>query len=122
MWYIIYKNNSRGVITMKKELLKGLTEEQIKKVKACKNAEEILALAKAEGVTLSEEQLEAVSGGCGIKIKSPYDYVTEETLNQVCPNAISTSCARCGSCNYTEKYETQMTNIQNAMTVVTLGV
>ena len=48
---------------MKKELLKGLTEEQIKKVKACKNAEEILALAKAEGVTLSEEQLEAVSGG-----------------------------------------------------------
>ena len=97
---------------MREELLKGLTEEQIKKVKACKNAEEILALAKEEGVTLSEEQLAAVSGGCGIKIKSPYDYVTEETLNQVCPNAISTSCARCGSCNYTEKYETQMTNIQ----------
>ena len=40
---------------MRKELLKGLTEEQIKKVEACKNAEEILALAKAEGVQLSDE-------------------------------------------------------------------
>ena len=50
---------------MREELLKGLTEEQIAKVKACKSSEEILALAKAEGVTLSEEQLEAVSGGCG---------------------------------------------------------
>ena len=48
---------------MRKELLKGLSEEQIKKIEACKNAEEILALAKAEGVQLSDEQLEAVSGG-----------------------------------------------------------
>ena len=48
---------------MRKELLKGLTDEQIKKVEACKNSEEILALAKAEGYELSEEQLEAVSGG-----------------------------------------------------------
>jgi len=48
---------------MKKELLKGLTEEQIKKVEACKSSEEILNLAKAEGVELSDEQLEAVSGG-----------------------------------------------------------
>ena len=49
--------------TMRKELLKGLTEEQIKKVEACKSSEEILALAKEEGVTLTDEQLEAVSGG-----------------------------------------------------------
>ncbi len=48
---------------MNKDLLKGLTEEQIKKVEACKNAEEMLALAKAEGFELSDEQLEAVSGG-----------------------------------------------------------
>ncbi len=48
---------------MRKELLKGLTEEQIKKVEDCKSSEEILALAKAEGVSLSDEQLEAVSGG-----------------------------------------------------------
>ena len=56
---------------MKKELLKGLTEEQIKKVEACKNAEEILALAKAEGVELNEEQLAAVSGGCSGTRKCP---------------------------------------------------
>ena len=48
---------------MKKELLKGLTEEQIAKVKACKNGEELLKLAKQEGVELSEEQLASVSGG-----------------------------------------------------------
>ena len=48
---------------MKKELLKGLTEEQIAKVKACKNHEEMLKLAKEEGVELSSEQLSAVHGG-----------------------------------------------------------
>ena len=48
---------------MKQELLKGLTEEQITKIKACKNNEEILALAKEEGVELTDEQLEAVTGG-----------------------------------------------------------
>ena len=48
---------------MKEELLKGLSEEQIAKVKACKSQEEILAMAKEEGLELSDEQLEAVSGG-----------------------------------------------------------
>jgi hypothetical protein len=37
---------------MKKELLKGLSKEQIEKVKACKNHEELLALAKAEGAVI----------------------------------------------------------------------
>lgn len=48
---------------MKKDLLKGLTDEQIAKVKACKNQEEVLKLAKEEGIELSDEQLAAVSGG-----------------------------------------------------------
>ena len=48
---------------MKQELLKGLTEEQIAKVKACKNSEELLALSKEEGIELTEEQLAAVNGG-----------------------------------------------------------
>ncbi len=48
---------------MREELLKGLTEEQIKKVESCKSSEEILNLAKAEGMELTDEQLEAVSGG-----------------------------------------------------------
>ena len=50
---------------MKEELLKGLTEEQIAKVKACKNQEEVLKVAAEEGIELTDEQLEAVSGGCG---------------------------------------------------------
>ena len=52
MWYINYKTNE-GVIIMRKELLKGLSEEQIKKVESCKNSEEILNLARAEGIELT---------------------------------------------------------------------
>ena len=48
---------------MRDELLKGLTEEQIAKVRACKNQEELLASAREEGVELTDEQLAAVSGG-----------------------------------------------------------
>ncbi|MBR0404434.1 MAG: hypothetical protein IJI68_04430 [Eggerthellaceae bacterium] len=40
-----------------------LTPEQIEKAKACKTAEELVQLAEAEGVKLSNEQLEAISGG-----------------------------------------------------------
>ena len=48
---------------MKQELLNGLSEEQIAKVKACKSQEELLKLAQEEGVELSDEQLAAVNGG-----------------------------------------------------------
>lgn len=48
---------------MRKELLQGLTEEQVEKASKCKNQQELLALAKEEGVELNEEQLNAVSGG-----------------------------------------------------------
>lgn len=48
---------------MRQELLKGLTEEQIARVKACKGPEEIMAIAKQEGVELTDEQLEAINGG-----------------------------------------------------------
>ena len=83
MWYIIYKN-SKGVTTMRKELLKGLSEEQIKKIEACKNSEEILNLAKAEGIELTDEQLEVVSGGgCFYTIK----------------------CIKCGSDNLSDEYK-----------------
>lgn len=48
---------------MRKELLRGLNAEQIKKVKACDSMDDLLQLAKDEGVELNDEQLAAVSGG-----------------------------------------------------------
>ena len=55
---------------MKQDLLKGLTEEQIAKVKQCKNHEELLALAKAESIELTDEQLSAISGGGACSVVS----------------------------------------------------
>ena len=43
--------------------LDELTPEQIEKVKACASADELASLAKEEGLELSEEQLDSVSGG-----------------------------------------------------------
>ena len=40
-----------------------LTPEQREKAKSCKNPEELLAMAREEGYELSNEQLQAVSGG-----------------------------------------------------------
>ena len=70
----------------KQELLKGLTEEQIAKVKACKKPEEIISLAKHEGIELTEEQLAAVSGG------------------GLCRSTPSFTCPNCGSSKINSKY------------------
>ena len=40
-----------------------ISPEMREKIKACQTPEELLALAKKEGYKLSEEELEAVSGG-----------------------------------------------------------
>ena len=48
---------------MKKELLKGLTEEQIAMVKECEDVKDLIQIAKDEGIELTEEQLNAISGG-----------------------------------------------------------
>ena len=77
---------------MNKELLKGLTKEQIAKVKQCKNHEELLALAKAEDIELTEEQLSAISGGGACSVIS---YIGDE----INPN----DCPRCGSNNIKDK-------------------
>ena len=43
----------------------NLSPELREKAKACKTPEEVLALAKAEGYKLSEEELGAIAGGGG---------------------------------------------------------
>ena len=63
-------------------LLKGFSKEQIEKARSCHNQEELLALAKAEGIELNDEQLAAVSGG---------GCVSEEQTGFVCPNCQSTN-------------------------------
>ena len=40
-----------------------LTDEQKARVRACKTSDELVALAKAEGVELNDEQLDAIAGG-----------------------------------------------------------
>ena len=67
---------------MREDLLKGLTKEQIEKVKACKNSDELLALAKEEGIELSNEQLEAVSGGACVETS---------------PKRNTSACPQCGA-------------------------
>lgn len=55
---------------MRKELLKGLTEEQIAKVREFDDVSDLIQLAKDEGVELTEEQLNAINGGgCGDSTK-----------------------------------------------------
>lgn len=71
-------------MTLKGKLEKA-TQDQIEKLRNCKTAEEVLALAKELGISLDEkqageiidEELEAITGGftigyCGTSIKNPY--------------------------------------------------
>lgn len=46
-----------------KAILESLTPEQREKARACATPEEILAFAKEEGYELSDDEIEAVSGG-----------------------------------------------------------
>lgn len=86
---------------MEQKLLEGLSEEQIARAKSCKTTEELLSLAKAEGVELSDEQLEAVSGGgCFSSRKCPKcgskDYgkhIIEEKIGQ----RTILVCNKCGT-------------------------
>ena len=76
---------------MREELLKGLTEEQLEKIRACKSTEEMLEIAKEEGVELSEEQLEAITGGA----------CEEAPASTPTPTQSGLRCPRCGSTSIT---------------------
>ena len=58
--FLIVYPYKEGNAHMDAELFEGLTEEQIAKVKACKGKEELLELAKKEGVELTDEQQQYV--------------------------------------------------------------
>ena len=46
-----------------KEILDGLSEEMRAKVGACETPEDLIALADEQGIELTDEQLQAISGG-----------------------------------------------------------
>lgn len=73
---------------MKKELLNGLTEEQISRVKACRSSNELLELAKVEGMELTDEQLSAISGGGACSVIS-------DIGDKINPS----DCPKCGANN-----------------------
>ena len=55
-----------------------INSELREKAKACTSPEELLALAKREGYKLSDEQIEAVSGGSAWSEECSYTW--EETV------------------------------------------
>ena len=96
---------------MKQDLLKGLTEEQVAKVRACKNSEELLSLAKTEGVELTDEQLNDISGGGACSVVSdigdkinPYD----------CPKCGANNPKKDGNQRICKKCGYKWTNSENA--------
>ena len=46
-----------------KEMFDGLSDEMKAKAANCKSADELITLAKTEGIELTDEQLDAISGG-----------------------------------------------------------
>ena len=46
-----------------KEIYDNLSEDLKAKVTSCKTADELIALAKTEGIELTDEQLDFISGG-----------------------------------------------------------
>ena len=94
---------------MKQELLKGLSEEQIAKVKACKNNEELLSMAKAEGIELTDEQLQVIAGGgvCSA-ISDAGDYLNPFDCpkcgaNDIKKDGNNYTCKKCGH-TWTDSY------------------
>ncbi len=69
----------RKVISMNipDKILNTLTDEQKKKIKGAKTPEEFLSIARETGYELSEEQLDAMSGGWCPDCREdtcPYDF------------------------------------------------
>ena len=54
------------------DFLNGLTDAQKEALKNCKDTNEIMAFLAKEGIELTDEQLEAVSGGLNSQMQRTY--------------------------------------------------
>lgn len=67
----------------------SLTEAQKSRLRACKSADELRALAEEQGIELSDAQLEAVSGGVPVVLSEDYKRCLVYTdPNPSCPEAV----------------------------------
>ena len=58
--------------------LNELTPEQLERAKACTSPEELMSLAKECGLELSDEQLDAVSGGGWVEADPDTPCITQD--------------------------------------------
>ena len=70
----------------------NISPELKEKALACKSTEELVALAKSEGIELSEEQLESIAGGSWYDGDRCDDY----TCQVVCSAGVSRDYAEAG--------------------------
>ena len=95
-----------------KKLFERMTREQRKKACACKSKEEFLAFAKKERIELSDDQLEAISGG-GHWSDRATDWARDlVNSGQFCPNCFGNNISdpnpnaapgkryKCGDCGH----------------------
>ena len=78
------------------DLLKGLTPEQAEKIKNCKTQEEVLTIVKEEGIELSDDQLEAITGGFSEPVSACPQCGNTETEFHVFGDRFFYACPKCG--------------------------
>ena len=89
---------------MREDIFKGISEELINKAKACKSPEEIFALAKEEGIELTEEQLEAVSGGYCLEVP-PCPYCGSTNTHYMIKSMMKEIVIYCCDCKRQTSYD-----------------
>ena len=73
-----------------------LNPEMREKVDACKTPEELMALAKAEGMEIPEEQLERIAGGWGDKARTCPECGSTDVIVGGAKQAAAYVCQNCG--------------------------
>lgn len=83
-----------------------LTEERIAKMKQCSTPEELVALAREEGIELTDGQLEAISGGTDYKpYWTPQCPRCGSHKTSFYPDSLKTLACACDDCGYQWEFD-----------------